>query len=176
MLNLTKLHWHHLILNISMLLLLMHHSHIKQIRTSTFVLWKLLIQVSTSREKRELVMEVTMPLWFFMPRDSKIFQLLPELEMLLEYTEPLLDSTTIKDNSTLVFSTTVHGPSSLLKVMKIVPLLILARTTVLKSMKLLYYQTSENGQLNISLLTMSLLVICLFPWTKYKMRKLTLMF
>jgi hypothetical protein len=99
-------------------------------------------------------MEVTMLLAYFMLRDSKISPLLQELETLLESTELPSDFTTTKDNSTLVFSTTAHGHFSLLMEMKTAPLLILERTTVLKSMKLHCFQTLENGPTNISLLIM----------------------
>ena len=102
-----------------------------------------------------------------MLRDLKISPLSTELEILLEFTEPLLDFTMDKDNSTLTFSTTAHGLSSQLirnqlskksedKMLEAnwFPSLSQASTTPLKRVKLLLFKTSENG-LNNTLLNIA---------------------
>lgn len=89
---------------------LMLHSHTRpNITISTSALLRSLTQVSTSRTKRELVIQATMPLLFSMPRDSKTYPLFQESEISLEFTELLSDSTTIKDSSMPVCSTRAHG-------------------------------------------------------------------
>ena len=109
-----------------------------------------------------------------MLRDSKISQSFTELEMLSEFTELLSEFTTTQDNSTLVFSIIVHGLFSVLtrnpqskkldkeklKQTKTLHSLTQETTTPLKSMKLHFLLTLENGLTNTWVNTMSLPMIC----------------
>jgi hypothetical protein len=90
--------------------------------------------------------------------NSKIFLLSKESEILSESTEPLSDSITIKDSSTLTSFITAPGPYSPptkrvpFKKLKEVTvavtsclLLSLANITLLRSKKHLFFKTLENG-------------------------------
>ena len=150
-------------------------SHTKPTKIDISAHSRLLIQVSTLRARKELVMPATMPPWFFMLKDLKIFQSFTEWEILSEFTELLSDSITTKDNSTLISSITAHGLSSPLtknllfkrledknQVMRTLHLLSQERITHLKKQKPQLSQMSENGLKTISLNTTSFLMICTF--------------
>lgn len=145
----------------------MQLSHTRPTKTDTSAHSKSLTHLYTSRVKRELVMPATMQPLYCMLRDLKIYPSSTESETSLEFTEPLLDSTMDKDNSTQTFSITAHGlysqltrsqPSkkSEVKMLEatLLPSLSQVNTTPLKKPRLHLFKTSENGLNNTSLNTM----------------------
>jgi hypothetical protein len=157
-----------------MVLLLMQLSHTKLTKIDTSAHSRLLIHLSTSRARKELVMPATMLLSFYTLRDLKIFPLSTESEISLEFTEPPSDSTMVKDNSMPTFSTVVHGLCSQLtrnllfkkleaKMLEVTsfPSLSQENITLLKSQKLLLFKISENGLNNTLLNTTLFQTICL---------------
>lgn len=148
--------------NISTQQSLMPHSHTKLIQINTFAPSKLLIQVYLSRIKRELEMEVIMPLWSFTLRDLKISLLFQELEMSSEFTELLWDFIITTDNSMPIYTSIVHGHYSqqikkaqlkkqeFKKEANLKMFLINSLENISISIRAnqQYYQPSENGQHN----------------------------
>lgn len=169
--------------------LLMPLSHTNQTKISTFAHLKSLIQVNTVKVSKEPEKEVTTLPSFSTPRDSKISLLFQESETSSEFTELLWEFTTTKDNSTQVFSSTVHGHCSQLtkkpllkklaklKEVRVRIFLINSQENIihLKNKKLLYCQISEDGVNNISLHKMSSLLICMYLLTKFNKKRVTLM-
>ena len=167
----------------------MLHSHTNPTKINTFAHLKLLIPVNTVKVSKELAKEVTTLPSFSTQRDSKIFLLFQESETLSEFTELHWEFTIIKDNSTQVSSSTVHGLCShLIKKLLLRKLEKLREVKarifhinsqeniiVLKSKNQLYCQISEDGVNNISLHKMLSLLICMFPLTKFKLRRETSM-
>ena len=145
-----------------------------RINTSTSAHSKLSTPVSMLKTQKEPEMEEILPLWSCMPRDLKISPLSKRLEMSSEFTELSLDCSTIKDNSMLVFSITVHGHSFQLNPMKTSHTSTQAKLSILKSMKELSLETLRNGLINTFKTTMLLPMICTFHSTKSKQRKATL--
>ena len=122
-----------------------------------------------------------------MPRHLKIYQSFTEWVTLLEFTEQSSDSTITRDNLMLASSITVHGLYSQLirnhlsKKSKVENKMImfhslsLANTTPLKRMKELSLATSESGLNHTSLNITSLQMICILPWLRLKVTRVTSM-
>lgn len=163
-------------------------SPIKQTKTDISAHSRSLIPVSILKVKREPEIQVIMPLLFSMPKDSKIYQLFTESEILLEFTELPWDYITTKDNSMLTFSTTLHGLCSQqtrnqpckkletkMQETRTHPSHSQESTTLLRSTKLPSSQTLESGLSNISHNTTWSHQTCLSPWTKLQHKKEILM-
>ena len=151
-----------------MLLSLMPLSLTRPTKRDTSVLLRLLTPVFTSRARRATETQVTTQPSFCMPRDSKISLSSKDSEISLEFIELPSDSTTIKDSSTLISSTTAHGPSSPLtedqlskksktktQSVSSPPSLTQASTSPSKRTKVLMFKTLESGPNSTSLSTMS---------------------
>lgn len=159
-----------------MLLLSMQLSHTRPTKTDTSVHSRSLIQASMLRVKRELEIPAIMLLSFFTLRDLRIYPSSTDWEMLSEFTEPLSDFTTTKDNSMPTSFTTAHGLSSQLTRSQLskksevknqpailLPSLTLESTSLSKRTKVHLFKTLESGLNNTSLNTTLLITICLLP-------------
>lgn len=127
-----------------------------------------------------------MPLSFSTLKDSKIYQLFTESEILLEFTEPHSDYITNKDNSMPTFSTTPHGLYSQLirnQLSKKLETKMLATrsphshtqesTTLSRSTKLPFSPTLESGDSNTSPNTMLSPQTCSFHLTRPHPKRVT---
>lgn len=179
MLNWTRLHWPNLNPSTSTLLWLMQLSPTRPTRRDTSAHSRLSTHLSTLRRKRALVTHQTMLLLSYTPRDSKISQSSKDLVISSEFTEPLLDFTMVKDNTTPTFSITVHGLSSQLtrnqlskksvvlsQPMNLPHSLTQESTSLLRRTKLPLFKTLESGLNNTSPNTMLSPPICTPPWTR----------